>query len=73
MKLRKSLIGGDNMNLDRIIELQKEQLERYKALKSSCSTCIDDEVIESQMWTINILEECKSLFQELRTNDFRRI
>ena len=47
------------MNMDRIIELQQEQLERYKALKNSCSTCIDDEVIESQMWTISILEECK--------------
>jgi hypothetical protein len=59
MKLRKSLIGGDSMTMDRIIELQKEQLERYKALKKSCSTCIDDEVIESQMWTISILEVCK--------------
>ena len=43
------------MNIDRVIELQKEQLERYKALKSSCSTCIDDEVIEAQMHVINIL------------------
>ena len=44
-----------DMNIDRVIELQKEQLERYKALKSSCSTCIDDEVIEAQLETINVL------------------
>ena len=40
------------MTIDRVIELQLDQLERYKALKMSCATCIDDETIEAQMWTI---------------------
>ena len=47
------------MTLDRIIELQTDQLNRYKALKKSCDSCIDDEVIEAQELTIEILEMCK--------------
>ena len=42
------------MTIDRIIELQKEQLKRYKALKLSCDTCIDDEVIQAQEEAIKI-------------------
>ena len=52
------------MTLDRIIELQLDQLERYKALKMSCSTCIDDETIEAQILTIKILKENKELSEK---------
>ena len=44
------------MKLERIIELQEEQLERYKALKMCCDTCIDNEVIEAQTLTIDFLK-----------------
>ena len=49
------------MKIKRVIELQKDQLERYKALKMSCATCIDDETIEAQIETIEHLERCADL------------
>ena len=53
------------MDLKRIIELQQEQLERYKALKMSCDTCIDNEVIEAQVLAIRYLEENLEMKQDL--------
>ena len=49
------------MEIKRVIDLQKDQLERYKALKMSCATCIDDETIEAQIRAIEYLEELDSL------------
>lgn len=45
------------MQLERIIELQEEQLKRYKTLKMCCDTCIDNEVIEAQSLTIVFLKD----------------
>lgn len=49
------------MKLERIIELQEEQLERYKALKMCCDTCIDNEVIEAQALAITFLKSYEEM------------
>ena len=50
------------MTLERVLELQREQLERYRVLKMSCATCIDDEVIEAQEIVIDMIENIKDMY-----------
>lgn len=54
-------------NIELMIEETKDQLSRYRMLRSSCETCIEKETIKAAEYVLNILEQMIPLLKRWHT------